>query len=524
MKENQIEIVTNTSIIQKDEEVVDVEEDHVVPKSLNQAEKPVIEETHVDTDLVEEDFFSIQAEAESDKSEPAPSVTSYNESKEQSYTSSMIDSNSSKDEEEEEEPESNNEENETLVLEKSHERQDSDTDKHSLSSVDSGNGLSYEHTSSTNYNKVEEVVESAVVQEQVKIEEKTIVPSPEKENVNKSAKSVKGATAKKVDKPTNKRGGKAAAAVASNGPITYTFTSTARNAKRPAPKHSANRNKLSESKEPEIKNVDLKNIGEQDALNENGVEDLVVYEFNFPRKLCGKLIGKSGVHVDSIRSKTHTQIAVRNDALVEDLQVVCISGKVHDVDKALDIISHRFPAKLYPQISFKPISKPILYRRFDADNNEQAKVLVASSMFVELPEQVVEATSVVTAAAAVTTVKTPFSVHVTAIVNAAHVFIQLPTQSTFADLQELDKSMLNAYDSISNEAIANLVEPIEYGTICAAPTSYGWHRAMVTNYQTLDEILMQLPDYSEACGLATVKFLDYGGYLNIPVNQLKQLR
>ena len=84
--------------------------------------------------------------------------------------------------------------------------------------------------------------------------------------------------------------------------------------------------------------------------------------------------------------------------------------------------------------------------------------------------------------------------------------------------------MLNAYDSISNEAIANLVEPIEYGTICAAPTSYGWHRAMVTNYQTLDEILMQLPDYSEACGLATVKFLDYGGYLNIPVNQLKQLR
>jgi len=228
--------------------------------------------------------------------------------------------------------------------------------------------------------------------------------------------------------------------------------------------------------------------------------------------------------VDSIRSKTHTQIAVRNDALVEDLQVVCISGKVHDVDKALDIISHRFPAKLYPQISFKPISKPILYRRFDAENNEQAKVLVASSMFVELPEQVVVETTSVLAAATVSTVKTPFSVHVTAIVNAAHVFIQLPTQSTFSDLQELDKSMLNAYDSISNEAIANLVEPIEYGTICAAPTSYGWHRAMITNYQTIDEVQMQLPDYNEACGLATVKFLDYGGYLNIPVNQLKQLR
>ena len=527
MKEKPIEIVHNTSMTQKDEQAVEAEEeDHVVPNNLNQVKylnEPVIEETHLNTHLAEEDFFSIQAQAEVEKSEPTPSVTSYNESKEQSYTSSMIDSNSSKDEEEEEEPESNNDENETLVLEKStHERQDSDTDKHSLSSVDSGNGLSYEHTSSTNYNKVEEVASPVVVEEQVQIEEKTKVPSPEKEIVtnNKSSKSVKSPTVKKADKPANKRGGKA---VASNAPITYTFTPTVRNAKKPASKHNANnRTKLSESKEPEIKNVDLKNIGEQN--HENGIEDLVVYEFNFPRKLCGKLIGKSGVHVDSIRSKTHTQIAVRNDALVEDLQVVCISGKVHDVDKALDIISHRFPAKLYPQISFKPISKPILYRRFDAENNEQAKVLVASSMFVELPEQVVVETTSVLAAATVSTVKTPFSVHVTAIVNAAHVFIQLPTQSTFSDLQELDKSMLNAYDSISNEAIANLVEPIEYGTICAAPTSYGWHRAMITNYQTIDEVQMQLPDYNEACGLATVKFLDYGGYLNIPVNQLKQLR
>lgn len=83
--------------------------------------------------------------------------------------------------------------------------------------------------------------------------------------------------------------------------------------------------------------------------------------------------------------------------------------------------------------------------------------------------------------------------------------------------------MLSAYDSM-NEKIPNMNEPIEYGTICAAPTSYGWHRAMVTSYQTQQEIISQIPEYNEQCGLATVKFLDYGGYLNIPVNQLRQLR
>ena len=122
------------------------------------------------------------------------------------------------------------------------------------------------------------------------------------------------------------------------------------------------------------------------------IEDLVVYEFNFPRKLCGKLIGKNGVHVDFIRSKTNTQIAVRNDSKIEELQVVCVSGRISDVDKALDIIGTRFPSKLYPQISFKPISKPIVYRRFNKektgtpDDLEQSKIFVASTNFVEFSD------------------------------------------------------------------------------------------------------------------------------------------
>jgi hypothetical protein len=250
-------------------------------------------------------------------------------------------------------------------------------------------------------------------------------------------------------------------------------------------------------------------------------ENYAVYEFHFPRKHCGRLIGKNGVHVDYIRSKTHTQIAVRNDPNVDELQIVCVSGRIDDVDKALDILRARFPQKHFPLISFKPISKPILYRRYNPEKNllfSPNKILVAPNMHVNINDVIVanqEDPSEQWAAM--------FPINLTSIVNTAHVFIQLPTHSTYENLQKLDECMLTLYGSAS-ESVPNVIEPIENGTICVAPTSYGWHRAMVTSYQTLEEVLQQMPAYNQNCGLATVKFLDYGGYLTIPVNQLRQLR
>jgi A-kinase anchor protein 1 len=259
-------------------------------------------------------------------------------------------------------------------------------------------------------------------------------------------------------------------------------------------------------------------------------EDLVVYEFNFPRKYCGKLIGKNGIHVDYIRSKTHTQIAVRNDPNVEEQQIVCVSGRLEDVDHALDIINTRFSSKHYPNITLKPISKPIVYRRYNPENKEtfsDSKVLVAPNMFVDISSAVLSASGSSTSASDEeknnNTDMLEANVHVTAVVSAVHVFIQLPMHPTYENLQKLDQNMLKLYGNL-NEHVPLMNEPIEYGTICVAPTSYGWHRAMVTNFQSKEDVQVQIPDYAENCGLATVKFLDYGGYLTIPSNQLRQLR
>jgi hypothetical protein len=49
------------------------------------------------------------------------------------------------------------------------------------------------------------------------------------------------------------------------------------------------------------------------------------------------------------------------------------------------------------------------------------------------------------------------------------------------------------------------------GVICAAPTQAGWFRALITIYNTNDDMTM-------------IKFLDYGGYLYVPASSLRVLR
>ncbi|CAF0812975.1 unnamed protein product [Brachionus calyciflorus] len=278
-----------------------------------------------------------------------------------------------------------------------------------------------------------------------------------------------------------------------------------------------NLNKVANNEMPVKNNVPKSHTTEtlstkKSENSEKAFQDLVVYEFNFPRKLCGKLIGKNGVHVDYIRSKTHTQIAVRNDPSVEEQQILCVSGLLEDVDHALDIIRARFPAKHYPQISFKPISKPIIYRRYNCEKSSfnGPKVLVAPNMFVDAKDVSKTKDGLI-------------DVYVSSVVSPTHVFLQLPKNVTFSNLVKLDENMLHVYNN-PDERIPLMLEPIEYGSICAAPTSYGWHRTMVTSYISRNQILETNPNYSDSCGIATIKFLDYGGYLEIPANQLRQLR
>jgi hypothetical protein len=98
-------------------------------------------------------------------------------------------------------------------------------------------------------------------------------------------------------------------------------------------------------------------------LKETKEHEIIIYEFHFPIDLCGRLIGRQGVHVDYIRQMTQVDLVVRDDAVSYEKQVVALHGRRVDVEKAIELIAKRFPSERYPQVAFKPINKKIILRQ-----------------------------------------------------------------------------------------------------------------------------------------------------------------
>ena len=60
-------------------------------------------------------------------------------------------------------------------------------------------------------------------------------------------------------------------------------------------------------------------------------QEIIIYEFHFPVELCGRLIGRQGVHVDYIRQMTQVDLVVRDDAVSYEKQVVALHGMISRV-------------------------------------------------------------------------------------------------------------------------------------------------------------------------------------------------
>ncbi|CAF3433908.1 unnamed protein product [Rotaria sp. Silwood1] len=216
-------------------------------------------------------------------------------------------------------------------------------------------------------------------------------------------------------------------------------------------------------------------------------QEIIIYEFHFPVDLCGRLIGRQGVHVDYIRQMTQVDLVVRDDAVSFEKQVVALHGRRVDVEQAIELIAKRFPPDRYPQVAFKPINKKIVVRQRPPE-----RVPVPQSVAqLYLPDGI------------------PTEVLVTSVVSCNHIFVQQILHPSYAELARLDNSMSVFYHH--TEMTPLLPRPIQSGVICAAPTQAGWFRALITVYNSNDDMAM-------------IKFLDYGGYLYVHANSLRLLR
>ncbi|CAF0811004.1 unnamed protein product [Didymodactylos carnosus] len=215
-------------------------------------------------------------------------------------------------------------------------------------------------------------------------------------------------------------------------------------------------------------------------------QEIIIYEFHFPIHFCGRLIGKQGVHVDYIRQTTQVDLVVRDDPVSWEKQIVALHGRRADVEKALNSIAERFPPSIYKGIVFKPIHKKIVLRR---RTPERFVVSPASQLYLSDT--------------------TMTDIIVTSIVSCNHIFVQQLQHPSYTELVRLDNSMSLFYTH--TEMTPLLPRPIQPGVICAAPTQVGWFRALITDYNSDDDMAM-------------IKFLDYGGYLYIHANTLRVLR
>ena len=127
---------------------------------------------------------------------------------------------------------------------------------------------------------------------------------------------------------------------------------------------------------------------------------------------------------------------------------------------------------------------------------------------------------------------------------------QLPLDNTFNNLGHLDACMLACYCHGDAPALPTPVEP---GVICAAPSGGGWYRAQVVDVfdpssgvasadaassTTESESAVENGDEDESSSssspttttaasstaIAQVRYVDYGGYSDLPVTALRQIR
>ena len=87
-------------------------------------------------------------------------------------------------------------------------------------------------------------------------------------------------------------------------------------------------------------------------------------------------------------------------------------------------------------------------------------------------------------------------------------FLQQPYHPTFHALERLDACMAKLYSSCQCPALPS---PLPVNTVCVAAYEGGWYRCQVVS---VDET-------SQQCD---IKYLDYGGYHTLPIDDLRQIR
>ncbi|XP_071946466.1 A-kinase anchor protein 1, mitochondrial-like isoform X2 [Antedon mediterranea] len=200
-----------------------------------------------------------------------------------------------------------------------------------------------------------------------------------------------------------------------------------------------------------------------------------VYQFEFPTKRVGKMIGKQGRSIKNLKEKSGANIVLEKIQYNRDYQNCVIKGLPSEVDAAIQEIKIRFP-------------DVDVHRVVESSTPSQQDAVVP---VLQLCDEIVN------------------DVLISNVISACHVFVQQPLHPSFRALPRLQSCMSSCYAQLHNTP--PLPEPVDVGMICAAPINDSWCRAQIVDIHTdTDEI--------------DVKLVDYGGYARLDQACLRQIR
>ncbi|XP_006832466.1 PREDICTED: A-kinase anchor protein 1, mitochondrial [Chrysochloris asiatica] len=206
--------------------------------------------------------------------------------------------------------------------------------------------------------------------------------------------------------------------------------------------------------------------------------DLIIWEIEVPKHLVGRLIGKQGRYVSFLKQTSGAKIYISTLPYTQNIQICHIEGSQHHVDKALNLIGKKFKELNLTNIYAPPLPSLTLPS-------------LPMTSWLMLPNGITVEVIVVNQ------------------VNAGHLFVQQHTHPTFHALRSLDQQMYLCY---SQPGIPTLPIPVEIAVICAAPGADGawWRAQVVASYEETNEV--------------EIRYVDYGGYKRVKVDELRQIR
>lgn len=153
----------------------------------------------------------------------------------------------------------------------------------------------------------------------------------------------------------------------------------------------------------------------------------IFYEFTIPQLVVGRLIGRAGSFLKTIREKAEVNICVKPHPTSRMERVCVIEGFQEGVNIALGLIRKHFPENKYPQVTLEQVSI------YSAPGDP-------SSWVPELTQlNLIEGVN--------------NDVSVCHIIKPNRLFVHVPTHPTYPTLRVLDESMTNWYETAESPPI-----------------------------------------------------------------------